>query len=150
MLDAGTEAHIVNTVSMAGAFSTAYSGPYNVSKFAALAATECLAHDLAIAGPNIKVSVLCPGLVATNIGRAGRNRPAALAAEMTPDARFVTDVLTEETSKGLAPDAVAEMVLDAIRTGRYFVPTMPSHATQMRERTDALLRGELPPMPDID
>jgi hypothetical protein len=69
---------------------------------------------------------------------------------MSPDAQFVTDVLTEETSKGLAPDAVAQMVLDAVRTGRYFVPTMPSHATQLRERTDALLAGNLPPMPDID
>jgi hypothetical protein len=90
------------------------------------------------------------GLDATNIGRAGRNRPASLAAEMTPDAQFVTEVLTEATGKGLEPGAVADIVLDAIRTGRYFVPTMRSHATQLRERTDALLAGNLPPMPDID
>src|SRR5262249_19285690 len=46
MLKAAMPAHIVNTVSIAGLCSTAYSGPYVVSKFAALAATECLAHDL--------------------------------------------------------------------------------------------------------
>jgi NADP-dependent 3-hydroxy acid dehydrogenase YdfG len=46
MLAAGTAAHIVNTVSMAGICTNAFSGPYTVSKFAAQAATECLAHDL--------------------------------------------------------------------------------------------------------
>ena len=145
-----TEAHIVNTVSMAGVCTTPFSGPYDISKFAALAATECLAHDLANVGANIKVSMLCPGLVATNIGRAERNRPATLAHEVTPDAKFVADVLADETAKGLAPAAVAEMVLDAIRTGRFFLPTNPSHAPQMRERLDALLAGQLPPVPAFD
>ena len=76
MLAAGTEAHIVNTVSMAGLCTNAYSGPYTVSKFAALAATECLAHDLAAIGAPIKVSAVVPGMVATRIGASGRNRPA--------------------------------------------------------------------------
>lgn len=143
-------AHIVNTVSMAGVCTTPFSGPYDVSKFAAAAATECLAHDLANVGANIKVSMLCPGLVATNIGHAERNRPASYANEITPDAKFVADVLVDETAKGLAPAAVAEMVLDAVRTGRFFLPTNASHAPQMRERLDALLRGELPPVPTFD
>jgi NAD(P)-dependent dehydrogenase (short-subunit alcohol dehydrogenase family) len=150
MIDAGSEAHIVNTVSMAGVCTTPFSGPYDVSKFAATAATECLAHDLANVGANIKVSMLCPGLVATNIGHAERNRPATYANEITPDAKFVADVLVDETAKGLAPAAVAEMVLDAVRTGRFFLPTNASHAPQMRERLDALLRGELPPVPTFD
>jgi hypothetical protein len=58
--------------------------------------------------------------------------------------------LADETSKGLAPAAVAEMVLDAIRTERFFVPTNASHATQLRERVDALLAGNLPPVPTFD
>jgi NAD(P)-dependent dehydrogenase (short-subunit alcohol dehydrogenase family) len=150
MLEGGSAGHIVNTVSMAGVCTTPYSGPYDVSKFAALAATECLAHDLAIVGSNITVSMLCPGLVATNIGHAERNRPAGLAAEMSPDAAFVTQVLADETSKGLPPAAVADMVLDAIRTERFFVPTNASHAPQLRERVDALLAGNLPPVPTFD
>src|SRR4051794_34087517 len=101
MLEQGSEGHIVNTVSMAGVCTTPYTSPYDVSKFAALAATECLAHDLAIVGANIKVSMLCPGLVATNIGSAARNRPGAFATDLSPDAAFVTQVLTDETAKGL-------------------------------------------------
>ena len=68
----------VNTVSMAGLATTPFSGPYDVSKFAAMAATECLAHDLASVGAPIKVSAVCPGLVDTAISRSRRNRPAAL------------------------------------------------------------------------
>jgi NAD(P)-dependent dehydrogenase (short-subunit alcohol dehydrogenase family) len=150
LLEQGTPAHIVNTVSMAGLCTTPYSGAYDVSKFAALAATECLAHDLALVGAPIKVSMLCPGLVATNIGRADRNRPAGLAAMSTPDAEFVTQVLVDSTSQGLAPEAVADLVVDAIRTERFFIPTNDSHAPQLRERTDALLAGKLPPMPMFD
>jgi NAD(P)-dependent dehydrogenase (short-subunit alcohol dehydrogenase family) len=150
MIELGTEAHIVNTVSMAGVCTTPYSGPYDVSKFAALAATECLAHDLAAVGANIKVSMLCPGLVATNIGLADRNRPDAMRCEMSPDAAFVTQVLTDETAKGLPPAAVAAMVLDAVRTERFFLPTNASHAPQLRERVDALLAGQLPPVPTFD
>jgi NAD(P)-dependent dehydrogenase (short-subunit alcohol dehydrogenase family) len=150
MIELGTEAHIVNTVSMAGVCTTPYSGPYDVSKFAALAATECLAHDLAAVGANIKVSMLCPGLVATNIGLADRNRPDAMRVEMSPDAAFVTQVLSDETAKGLPPAAVATMVLDAVRTERFFLPTNASHAPQLRERVDALLAGSLPPVPTFD
>jgi NAD(P)-dependent dehydrogenase (short-subunit alcohol dehydrogenase family) len=150
MIAQDTPAHVVNTVSMAGVCTTPFSGPYDVSKFAALAATECLAHDLALNGANIKVSMLCPGLVATNISGAARNRPAELRAPSSPDAEFVMQALTDETAKGLDPSAVAEMVLDAIRTERFFVPTNPSHAPQLRERTDALLAGSVPPVPMFD
>ena len=61
MLEQGGDAHIVNTASMAGLISVAYSGPYVVSKFAAAALTECLAHDLRAQGSSIGVSCLVPG-----------------------------------------------------------------------------------------
>jgi hypothetical protein len=56
----------------------------------------------------------------------------------------------DQTATGLEPSAVAAMVLDAIRTERFFLPTNPSHAPQMRERLDALLAGNLPPIPSFD
>src|SRR5690606_35546370 len=46
MLAAGDEGHIVNTASMAGLVALPYSGPYVISKFAAVAASESLALDL--------------------------------------------------------------------------------------------------------
>ena len=46
MLESGDEGFVVNTSSVAGLITGAYSAPYIASKFAVLALTECLAHDL--------------------------------------------------------------------------------------------------------
>ena len=151
MLAAGNEAHIVNTVSMAGILAMPYTGPYTISKFAALAATECLAHDLASVGANIGVSALVPSLIATRIGESGRNRPSALAADRSRDAEYVEQALFDSTTQqGMHPDEVAALVIDAIRTKTFLVPTKPSFAVQIEERTKAQLAREVPPMPVID
>jgi NAD(P)-dependent dehydrogenase (short-subunit alcohol dehydrogenase family) len=149
MLAAGTEAHIVNTVSMAGLSTNPYSGPYTVSKFAAMAATECLAHDLAATGAPIKVSAVVPGAVDTRIGAARRNRPDV--APQSDDAKFAEQALTDFTAaQGAPPAEVASLILDAIRTDRFLVPTRPSYADQLTTRTDALRARELPPMAVFD
>jgi NAD(P)-dependent dehydrogenase (short-subunit alcohol dehydrogenase family) len=150
MLAADADAHIVNTVSMAGLATTPYSGPYDVSKFAAMAATECLAHDLAAIGSRIRVSALCPSLVATAIGSSGRNRPATLASETTAAAAFVEQALTDSTAGGLHPDAVAGMVVDAIRDEQFLVPTRESYARQLTDRADDLVARRAPRSPAFD
>ena len=150
MLAQGTDGHVVNTVSMAGLATTPYSGPYDVSKFAAMAATECLAHDLASVGSRIKVSALCPSLVATGIGRSRRNRPDAFAAEPTAAAEFVEQALADSTAAGLHPDAVAAMVVDAIRAEEFLVPTRESYARQLADRTDDLVARRAPRSPQFD
>jgi NAD(P)-dependent dehydrogenase (short-subunit alcohol dehydrogenase family) len=151
MLAAGTEAHIVNTVSMAGMCTNAFSGPYTVSKFAALAATECLAHDLRAIGAPIKVSAVVPAAVDTRIATSSRNRPDAFGAERSEDAEFVEQALTDLTTNlGAPPDEVAGIIVDAIRAEQFLVPTKPSYAPQLRRRFDALVERELPPMPEFD
>ena len=151
MLTAAMPAHIVNTISIAGLCSTAYSGPYVVSKFAALAATECLAHDLQTINAPIRVSAVVPAAVDTRIASSGRNRPDALAATRSDDALFVERALGElTTNQGVPPDEVAALVVDAIRSEQFLVPTKPSYADQLRGRYEALLEKQLPPMPDLD
>jgi NAD(P)-dependent dehydrogenase (short-subunit alcohol dehydrogenase family) len=151
MLAAGTEAHIVNTVSMAGMCTNAFSGPYTVSKFAALAATECLAHDLRAIGAPIKVSAVVPAAVDTRIATSSRNRPDTFGSERSEDAEFVEQALTDLTTNlGAPPDEVAGIIVDAIRAEQFLVPTKPSYAPQLRRRFDALVERELPPMPEFD
>jgi NAD(P)-dependent dehydrogenase (short-subunit alcohol dehydrogenase family) len=150
MIDAQRPAHIVNTVSMAGLCSTPFTAPYNVSKFAALAASECLAHDLATVGAPIGVSVVVPSAVATRIGSSGRNRPDALGGTASDDATFVEQALVDLTGGGLPPAEVAQMILEAIRTNTYLVPTRESYRPQIEARYLALLDKQLPPMPNFD
>ena len=141
LLEQDTDAHIVNTASMAGLITVAYSGPYVVSKFAAAALTECLAHDLRAQGSSIGVSCLVPGLVDTRIADSTRNRPDEPPSEVTaPDHHFVADVLKQQTSTGgRHPDEVAAIVFDAVRARQFWIPTTDGFEALVRNRYDALL-----------
>src|SRR3990172_129316 len=101
-------AHVVNTASMAGLIASQGLGVYNTSKYAVVGLSETLAKDLRPYG--IGVSVLCPMGVSTRIGESERNRPAALA-NPTPTAAAPVELI----GRFLAPEAVARVVLDAIR-----------------------------------
>ena len=146
--------HIVNTASMGGLITNAYSGPYYASKFAAVGVSECLAHDLAAAGAKVRVSILVPSLIATNIGTSERNRGERFVdrqrPEMTPDAAFVTDMLRESTGAGMPPAEVAEIVFEAIRNEQFYIPTKPSYHEQIAMRHDDMHTYALPRSPTID
>lgn len=154
MIAQGVEGHIVNTASMGGLVTNAYSGPYFSSKFAAVGLSECLAHDLAAVGSQVGVSVLVPSLVATNIGTSERNRTERfvdrLAAEPGEDAVFVSQMLRDSTAAGMSPDEVAALVFDAVTHGRFYIPTKPSYHQQIRDRFDAMDALVLPPSPSLD
>src|SRR5271155_3416048 len=66
MIAGGGGAHIVNVASMGGIAALGAAGLYATSKFAVVGLSESLRTD--IAGPNIGVSVYCPGMVKSNIG----------------------------------------------------------------------------------
>lgn len=150
MIAQGTPGHVVNTCSSAGLFGSPFTSPYTISKFAAFAASESLAHDLALVGSPIKVSALCPGAVDTAIAGSDRNRPAALAADKSADAELVETALRDTTAAGMTPDAVAEQVVAAIRAETFLVLTSDSYATALQDRTASLLAGELPPLTTFD
>lgn len=154
MIAQDTACHIVNTASMGGLVTNAYSGPYYASKFAAVGATECLAHDLRSVGAKVGVSVLVPSLIATNIGSSERNRAERyvdrLHPEMSPDAAFVTQMLCDSTAAGMPPAEVAEQVFDAVLAERFYIPTKPSYQAQIAERYEAMVAYALPPSPSLD
>jgi NAD(P)-dependent dehydrogenase (short-subunit alcohol dehydrogenase family) len=76
MLELESESHIVNTASIAGLVAGADMASYAVTKFGVVALSEHLYLELEGAGAKTKVSVLCPGFVATKIMDSERNRPA--------------------------------------------------------------------------
>ena len=80
------ECHIVNTASLAGISES--TGLYGVTKHAVVAATESVASELAWRRSNVRVSVLCPSYVATNVAattrRASRRRPPPRAPSASP------------------------------------------------------------------
>jgi len=132
MLSHGEPGHIVNTSSIMGLASGGGS-IYSISKHAVTCLTEGLHFDLKAAKANIGVSVLCPGLIATNIIKSARNRPAELQNDPTDlDEEAVKQMMAGMElmdrhfhEEGMNPLQVGEIVLDAIRTGRFYVLTHP-------------------------
>jgi NAD(P)-dependent dehydrogenase (short-subunit alcohol dehydrogenase family) len=150
MIEQGDAGHVVNTISAAGVFGSGFSATYNISKFAAFAATESLAADLAAVGAPIGVTAFCPGAVATGIGTSERNRPADLPTRETADADFVAAALRDTTARGMEPAAAAAMVVDAIRTGRFLLLTSDGYARALPRRAEELAAGALPSLPDYE
>jgi len=146
MIEGGEPGHIVNTSSMAGIMTVAFSGPYVVSKFAAAALTECLAHDFRAQGvEHLGVSCLVPGSVDTRIADSTRNRPDEPPSEaQAPDHWAVAGMLRDMTSsRGIHPDEAARIVFEGVRAGRFWICTSESFEPLVRQRYDAMLRAEL-------
>jgi NAD(P)-dependent dehydrogenase (short-subunit alcohol dehydrogenase family) len=105
---------------------------YNTSKFAVVGLSEAMRMDLAPHG--IGVSVLCPGVVRTNIFDSGRNRPtefttdrdtagALLAAGLPAEQRAAR--INQLLANALDPALVGDMVVHAIQTGEFYIFTHP-------------------------
>ncbi len=76
-------------------------------------------RDLAAAQSELGASVLIPGWVNTRIAEAERNRPGGLASASNPEGAGleIGDALTG----GMAPEAVADLVFDAIANDRFYI-----------------------------
>jgi NAD(P)-dependent dehydrogenase (short-subunit alcohol dehydrogenase family) len=131
----GEGGHVVNTSSMAGILGgmPAWS-PYNATKFAVVGLTEVLRQEGRAGG--FGASVLCPGGVNTNIYDAPRNRPARFGRQQS----IVADnVSAEDIRRGLDPDIVGRLVLEAIRADRLYIFTDPRFRRQVERRHEKML-----------
>lgn len=150
MVAQNTECHIVNTSSTAGLVVGGGSAPYAVTKHAVVALSENLYLALQQRNSLVKVSVLCPGFVRTDIANTERHRPAELRNEpvtMTPEMQAALAALKSAIEAGMPPLQVADVVFDAIRKGQFYILTHPEWIELVRLRTDKLLQMENPENP---
>jgi NAD(P)-dependent dehydrogenase (short-subunit alcohol dehydrogenase family) len=148
MLSAQGEGHVVNTASVAGLVSPPLMGPYNAAKHAVVTISETLYCDLRLSGSNVGVSVLCPGHVRTNIADSERNRPpwarAAADSGRSPIALQLQTAVRRQLAAGIDPASVAETVLDAVRTNRFYILTHPEWNIAVETRMHDILAGRAP------
>ena len=137
----GAGGHIVNTASGAGLYAGPGNSLYCTAKFAVVGMSESLQLELEPQG--IGVSVLCPGPVTTDIIARTRSVQPKVTRTLTPEQRNKAFARNEEMTKFLAngtrPDAVGDMVCDAIRGNRLYVHTDRSMIEPIKMRSKALL-----------
>jgi len=125
MRDRG-EGHIVNTASMAGLVATARLGAYTASKFAVVGMTEVLRAEMEPHG--VGVSVLCPGLVRTNLG--SDNAPSGRPIDLPPG-----------VDAGIDPALVGAQVVEAIRADELYIITHGERGPMVAERAARIQRA---------
>ncbi|BBY02532.1 SDR family NAD(P)-dependent oxidoreductase [Mycobacterium seoulense] len=116
---AARSAHIIFTASFAGLVANAGLGPYSVTKYGVVALAETLHRELRES--LVKVSVLCPMKVGTNIEHSHRNRPAHLGG---PNA--ASDVDFDDpgfAGRIVSPHDAAKIVVDAIGSNELYLFT---------------------------
>ncbi|QEU66915.1 SDR family oxidoreductase [Streptomyces galilaeus] len=126
MADRGQGGHIVNTAS-AAAFQPSKSLPaYSASKAAVLMLSECLRAELA--GRDIGVTAVCPGLVNTNI----TSTAAFVGVDAEEEKRRQKRSARMYGLRNYPPEKVASAIMRAVVRNEAVVPVTPeakaSHA----------------------
>lgn len=104
------EGHIVNTASAAGLMAVPGLSAYSTAKFGVVGLSEGFRWELAPEG--VGVTVVCPGVIATNIGRASEYRGKfARARERGIDG----------IDKGVPPEKLAKKIVAAVRNNEFMV-----------------------------
>jgi NAD(P)-dependent dehydrogenase (short-subunit alcohol dehydrogenase family) len=128
---------VVNTASIAGLYAYSYDAiPYITSKHAVVGLSEGL--HLYLRPQGIGVSVLCPGLVATNLGESAR----LVGADDPAWTNF-----PQHLRRPIDPGDVGEMVVGAVRDERFLILTHPEERAVIAAHgtdRDAFLKGYLP------
>lgn len=118
----GTPAWIVNVGSEHSlGFPHPGMGFYTASKHAVLGLSDVLRHELPA---HVGISVLCPGLVATEFWDSTRTRPPRFGGSEPGD-----PLSKQVTAHGKSPDEIARRCLDGVEAGEFLIPT---HAVARR------------------
>jgi short-subunit dehydrogenase len=115
---------------------------YDVTKHAVVTLSESLYYELMLQSAQVKVSVLCPGFVKTNILDSARNRPAHLQASVRQPSEVeqgLVELARRGIEGGMPPAQVAERVLQAIRDEQFYVFPHPEFLSFVRTRMEAIL-----------
>jgi NAD(P)-dependent dehydrogenase (short-subunit alcohol dehydrogenase family) len=133
MCDRPEGAQLLMTLSTSALFESPAHGNvvYGATKMALLALARGLREELGPRG--VRVTALCPGMVATNTRRSGRQRPARFGGPFErPDAqRLPVEMMT--------PEDVARIGLRALDDDVFLAVTHPVSSRERYRERDALI-----------
>jgi len=149
MLEQDSECHIVNTASMAGLTSIARTGIYSLTKHGVVNLSEILYHELVQMNAKVKVSVLCPGWVNTQLFDSARNRPSE-QKNLSPEAQQTSSNLALEQSfhqamqTGMSSEVVADHLFQGIKDEKFYILTHSQYKVAVKIRLEDILQERNP------
>ncbi|WP_245331846.1 SDR family NAD(P)-dependent oxidoreductase [Bradyrhizobium sp. NAS80.1] len=148
LIDQGEPAHIVNTASLASYVGIGQHSPYCASKAACLSISQSLYSELVAANTRVGVSVVCPGMVATDIHRSWRNRPASDRPWSDREWNDVGFRANSDAAQGagIRPEYIAEATINAIRENRFYVFRSDGVGAYLDRVLTPIVKAENPPV----
>ena len=139
--------HVINIASVAAIATGTLNAAYFASKHAVLAMTECLHLEAAERFPHLKVSVVCPGAVTTQIfaDAAAVGAPGDNAASTQ-----MLDALRGHLAQnGITPEDAASTILDHLDRDGFWIQTHPDDFAAFAGRRATMLAEQTPPPPPL-
>ena len=136
MIERGEEAHIVNTASLGGLIAFPRIAMYTAAKAGVVGLSESLRHDLRAEGVPIGISVLCPGPVMSSLREHSRELKPGDGDGGAGEISLVTDLERSPASD------VAELVVSAVRAGRFWILTHPEYNEMIERRCRGIVETD--------
>lgn len=139
MKESGQPGHVVNTASTAGLLGFPMIASYTAAKHAVVGMSQSMWHELKKS--DVSISVLCPGVVSTNINSSHRNKPGVdpESVDMDPLGAGIDETLT--------PEEVAVFVAEAIEEDRFWMLPHPRYGEVALTLAEGRIAGEPPVLP---
>ena len=134
--------HFVSTASNSSLLSASGVAVYVASKKACLGYCEALQYDLLQANYPVKISVILPNKMASDMPNSARNRPAALAGRI-PNEQQIAVMSAYLADGGHTPDEASAIALDGIAEQRFYILTMPIDGDHTVEWAHSVQDGHL-------
>jgi short-subunit dehydrogenase len=149
MLDRGDDCHIINTASMSAFVALPGTGIYCTTKMALKGLSECLHMDLK--ETNVRVSMLCPGAVNSNIHEAVLTRPKHLEKTgyygADPE---VFERLKKIIEIGMEPEVLAKYVLKGVEDEELYILPYPEFRDTLEDLHTQVMGSLARPEDDPD
>ena len=143
MINSNERCHIINTSSMAGIIVGPALAPYTTTKHAVVGLTRTLHEDLA-QNDKVGVSVMCPGLVKTNIierDHLGLDLDES-SIDQHESAKNNAQWLADGVKEGMSTEDLAVIVFNKIEQNKFWILTHPEfidvYAGYSKELIDTL------------
>jgi NAD(P)-dependent dehydrogenase (short-subunit alcohol dehydrogenase family) len=133
----GKRAAIASTASIAGLGHAPIQAAYITCKHAAIALSEGLSQEVAIAKVPIDVSVIVPGLISTRIFQDAVVSPGPNAARAERHRKLMLQVMA---TSGKHPDSVAAQVFEQLAAREFWISTHPEDSASFARRRADYLR----------
>lgn len=142
MIAAGRGGHIVTTSSMGGFFGSPAASIYSAAKAAVINLME--SYHLSLAKYGIRVSVLCPANIRSNIAEATRLRPAQFANTGYVENEETIRSLRSIHAYGLDPMVLAQRTKEAMEAGQLYIIPYPEEKERLAQHFKQIVDAVLP------